>query len=296
MNFDERHCRLCPRGCGADRRSAAGLCRCGNLPRIARAAPHFWEEPCLSGTRGSGAVFFSGCNLGCRFCQNREISRGGAGNEFTSDRLASLFLSLQAQGVHNINLVTPTPWVPWITEALEAAWREGLWLPVVYNSGGYESLPTLRALRGYISVYLPDFKYIDPDVAGKLSGARDYPEQAKKALWEMVEQRGEAVFDDGIMMRGVIVRHLVLPGYLENSFGTLEYLRREYGDSIRISIMNQYTPMPGAEGAPDRPLTEEEYDRVLDFARRIGITNAYIQEGGTAKERFIPSWDAPLPR
>ena len=292
MLFDYKHCNICPRQCGADRGVGNGICGCGNKPRIARAAPHYWEEPCISGIRGSGAVFFSGCNLMCGFCQNRELSACHVGTDVDIERLAEIFLELQDAGVHNINLVTPTPWVPWIKAALELAWNKGLWIPAVFNTGGYDTPETIKALRGYIGVYLPDFKYREPLLAGKLSGAYDYPVFAEKALFEMVNQRGEAVLDDeGMMIRGVIVRHLVLPGHIENSLRTLEYLKKEYGNGIYVSIMNQYTPMPGAEGELARPLTKAEYAEVVSYARSIGIVNGFIQEGETAKESFIPEWN-----
>ena len=228
----------------------------------------------------------------CGFCQNRELSVCHAGTDIDTERLAEIFLELQNAGVHNINLVTPTPWVPWIKAALEIAWSKGLWIPTVFNTGGYDTPETIQALRGYIGVYLPDFKYRDPLLSGRLSGAYDYPVFAEKALFEMVNQRGEAVFDEeGMMIRGVIVRHLVLPGHIDNSLKTLDYLQKEYGNSIYVSIMNQYTPMPGAEGELSRTLTEAEYAEVVSYARSIGIVNGFIQEGETAKESFIPEWN-----
>ncbi len=285
-------CKLCPRECGVNREAGElGFCRCGNTVRIARAALHFWEEPCISGKNGSGAVFFSGCNLKCIFCQNREISNECVGREASEDELADIFLRLQGEGAHNINLVTPTPWADKIKTALSLAWDKGMYIPAVYNCGGYESYDVIRSLRGYAKIYLPDFKYLDPKLSAELSGAADYPETAKKALYEMVEQRGEARFDDeGMMSSGVIVRHLVLPGQLENSFAVLKYLNEEYGDDIYISIMNQYTPMSGMSGELSRPLSREEYDSVISHARSIGIKNAFIQEGGTVSGSFIPKW------
>ena len=286
-------CDLCPRSCLADREHGkTGFCGCTDTVRIARAAPHFWEEPCISGNRGSGTVFFSGCNLRCVFCQNHPLSVEHAGTDVSPERLAEIFLSLQEQNVHNINLVTPTPWIPHIKASLETAWEKGLWLPVVYNSGGYESANALRSLAGYIRIYLPDFKYIDGELASSLSLAPDYPEMSKRSLCEMVRQTDSPVFDsDGIMTRGVIVRHLVLPGHIENSIKTLDYLHEEYGDSIYISIMSQYTPMPDMKGDLSRTLSEDEYSTVVNHALDIGISNAFIQEGGAAKESFIPLWD-----
>ncbi|MBE6622523.1 MAG: radical SAM protein [Ruminococcaceae bacterium] len=286
-------CTLCPRLCRADRAGGkTGFCRVGSTVLVTRAAPHRWEEPCLCGEGGSGTVFFGGCNLGCLFCQNRAISRGEAGIPVTEEQLAAIFLSLAEQGVSNLNLVTPTPWVPHIKAALEMAWDKGFWLPVVYNCGGYENASVIASLRGYVGVYLPDFKYFDPALGQALSGVPDYPARMMEALREMVAQRGEPRFDgDGLMTRGVIVRHLVLPGHTDDSKRILGYLHREYGDSIYISIMNQYTPMPGMEGELARPLTEEEYAEVTDYARAIGIRQAFLQEGGTVSESFIPAFD-----
>ncbi len=293
MSEIKKGCFLCPRKCGAERKSGQiGICGCGSSLKVARAAPHFWEEPCISGTRGSGTIFFSGCNLKCSFCQNQILSRDCFGYEITEKRLSEIFTELQALGVHNINLVTPTPWTDEIKAALDLAWENGFWLPTVYNCGGYELSETIKSLSGYIGVYLTDFKYCDNKLAEKLSGAYDYPETAKRALYEMVKQRGEAVFDsEGIMTKGVIVRHLVLPDQLENTFSVLEYLKNEYQNSIYISIMNQFTPLGDSNGGLSRSLTEEEYSSVLDFAEKLGIENGFIQEGKTAEESFIPIWD-----
>ena len=286
-------CTLCPRACGVNRREGQlGFCRVGAKALVTRAAPHLWEEPCLCLDAGSGTVFFGGCNLGCLFCQNRSISRGEQGVPLSARELSDVFLRLQEKEVCNLNLVTPTPWVPVIREALELAWEGGLFLPVVYNCGGYESVKTLASLRGYVSVYLPDFKYFDPRLGQALSGVPDYPDRAKEALREMVVQRGEPCFDRrGIMTRGVIVRHLVLPGHAEDSKKVLSYLYREYQDSIYISIMSQYTPMPGMTGELARPLLAEEYADVVAFASELGIRNAYLQEGDAVGESFIPVFD-----
>lgn len=286
-------CTLCPRLCRADRLGGQrGFCGGGRDALVTRAAPHLWEEPCLCGPGGSGAVFFGGCNLGCVFCQNRAISRGGVGTPVSPERLAAIFFSLAEQGVSHLNLVTPTPWVPQIKAALELAWDRGFWLPVVYNSGGYENASVIASLRGYVSVYLPDFKYFDPALGRALSGVPDYPARAKEALQEMVRQRGEPRFDsDGLMTRGVIIRHLVLPGHTDDSKQILSYLYHTYGDSICVSIMRQYTPMPGMTGELARPLTEEEYAEVVDYALSLGIRNAFLQEGGAVGESFIPAFD-----
>ena len=291
-----KECRLCPRECGVNR-LAGQKGRCGAVGekvKVARAALHYWEEPCISGSRGSGAVFFSYCPLGCVYCQNREISRGDAGKEIPVSRLAEIFLELQGKQAHNINLVTPTHYVPQIVLALREAKEKGLSIPVVFNCGGYEKPETLKLLEGLVDVWLPDFKYVSTEHAAKYSGAADYLENAKAALSEMVRQAGKPVFDiHGIMTRGVIVRHLVLPGMSKESKKILRYLHRTYGDRIYLSIMRQFTPLENVKDYPeiDRTVTESEYENLLDFAMNIGIENAYIQEGGTADESFIPPFD-----
>ena len=291
-----KECRLCPRECGVNR-LAGQKGRCGAVGekvKVARAALHYWEGPCISGSRGSGAVFFSYCPLGCVYCQNREISRGDAGKEIPVSRLAEIFLELQGKQAHNINLVTPTHYVPQIVLALREAKEKGLSIPVVFNCGGYEKPETLKLLEGLVDVWLPDFKYVSTEHAAKYSGAADYLENAKAALSEMVRQAGKPVFDiHGIMTRGVIVRHLVLPGMSKESKKILRYLHRTYGDRIYLSIMSQFTPLENVKDYPeiDRTVTESEYENLLDFAMNIGIENAYIQEGGTADESFIPPFD-----
>lgn len=290
------NCIICPRACGANRvEGKFGYCGQKAELVVSRAALHMWEEPCISGVNGSGTVFFSGCNLRCVFCQNYHISRSEAGQTITVGRLAEIFLELQSQKANNINLVTPTHYVLQIVQALELARSSGLSLPVVYNCGGYESVDTLRLLEGYVDVWLPDFKYKSDELAGRYSKAPDYFERASEALAEMVRQTGGICeFDDrGIMTRGVIVRHLVLPGHVDDSKRVLRYLHENYGNSIYISIMNQYTPVTDLSDYPEinRKLTEEEYQRVTAFADRIGITEGFIQEGGTALESFIPQFD-----
>ena len=289
------HCCLCPRNCSASRSEGmAGFCGMTDRIRAARAALHMWEEPCISGTKGSGAVFFSGCSLRCIFCQNHEIAAGKAGKEISEERLAEIFLELQEKGAANINLVTGTHFAPSIRKALERAGEQGLSLPVVYNCGGYESLRTLRMLEGFVDVYLPDFKYMDSQLAEKFSHAPDYPEAAKTALAEMVRQTGPCVFDpEGYIRKGTIVRHLILPGHTRNSKDVLRYLHETYGDRIYISIMNQYTPVRPLPDYPElnRKVTRREYEKVLDEAVRLGIEKAYIQEGETADESFIPAFD-----
>ena len=285
--------------CGADRFSGKrGACGAGPSLVAARAALHMWEEPCISGTKGSGTVFFSGCSLGCVFCQNRPIAHMKAGREITIERLAEIFLELQDKGAANINLVTACHYAPQAAEALDIARKRGLSLPVVYNSGGYENTETLKLLDGYVDIYLPDYKYHDPSLAARLSNAPDYPEKARKAISEMVSRTGECVFDeDGYLLRGTVVRHLILPGHVKNSLECLTWLYETFGDKIYISIMNQYTPVMPEDACKDFPelmrrVTKREYTRVLDHAVRLGITNGFFQEGDTAEESFIPAFDS----
>ena len=288
-------CMLCPRECGADRESGQrGRCHADGRIRVARAALHFWEEPCISGKEGSGAVFFSGCSLGCVYCQNREISGGRAGIDISIDRLSDIFVELQDQGANNINLVTAGHYVPQVTEALRKAKDAGLNIPVVYNSSGYEKTETLRLLEGLVDIYLPDFKYMDAGLADEYSGAADYPRTAVSAVREMVRQCPSVQFDErGIMQRGVIVRHLLLPGHVREAKKIIRYLYETYGNQIYVSIMNQYTPCGDAAGDPllRRKVTKREYERLLDFAAEIGLEQGFYQEGDTAKESFIPPFD-----
>ena len=260
----------------------------------ARAALHMWEEPCISGKKGSGAVFFSGCGLRCCFCQNRDIAIGKSGLEITEDRLAEIFLELQEQGAANLNLVTGAHYVPQIIAALNLAREQGLRLPVVYNSSGYEKVETVKMLEGYVEVYLPDYKYVESNLAEKYSRAEDYPETAAAAIAEMVRQTGPAVFDEeGYMRRGTIVRNLILPGHTRNSIKVLEYLHRTYGNQIYISIMNQYTPVFEQKEFKElnRRVTQREYEKVLNAALELGIENGFFQDGETARESFIPAFD-----
>lgn len=289
-------CNLCPRGCGVDRAAGQkGFCGvAGAKIKVARAALHMWEEPCISGTKGSGTVFFSGCPLRCVYCQNREIARGGSGKEITEERLSEIFLKLQEKGAENINLVTPTHYTPEIVRAAARAREEGLRLPIVYNCGGYEKTKTLRMLEGVVDIYLTDFKYMERDTAQSYSHAPDYPAVARQALAEMVRQQPEPVFDgDGRMKQGVIVRHLLLPGHLKNAKAVVKYVYETYGNSVYLSLMNQYTPLPGMEKWPElnRKVTKREYGRLLDYAVELGVENGFIQEGETAKESFIPAFD-----
>ena len=290
-----KECHLCPRNCGVDRLAGQkGFCGVDAGIMVARAALHMWGEPCISGKEGSGAVFFSGCSLGCAFCQNRTISKGQSGKVITVEHLAELFLDLQAQKANNINLVTAGHFLPQVRDALILAKEQGLTIPVVYNSSGYEKAEMLRYLEGLVDIYLPDLKYLEADLAGKYSHAKDYPEVAMKALEEMVRQVRTPEFDErGMMKKGVIVRHLLLPGHVRNSKKVLEYLYGTYGDQIYISLMNQYTPMPAMKDDPQlsRKVTDREYDRLLDHAISFGVTNCFIQEGETAKESFIPEFN-----
>ena len=286
-------CSLCPRMCNIDREATTGYCGVKNTLRVARAALHFWEEPCISGEEGSGAVFFTGCNLRCVFCQNYQIARAEQGKEITVERLAEIFLELQEQKANNINLVTATHYVPQVVEALKMAKEKGLYIPVVYNCGGYETVETLKLLEGLVDIYLPDFKYVDSERAKRYSRAEDYPEVAKAALAEMVRQQPKAEFDErGIMKKGVIVRHLMLPGGIKDSKAVVNYLYGTYGNQIYISLMNQYTPLPHVADYPeiDRKLKKFEYDRLVDYAISLGVENGFIQEGETAKESFIPAF------
>jgi putative pyruvate formate lyase activating enzyme len=288
-------CTLCPRECHINRLlGEKGFCRENAKVFAARAGLHMWEEPCLSGKKGSGAVFFSGCSLGCIFCQNREISRGKSGKEVSTGRLAEIFLILQEKGAANINLVTGEHYVPSIMDALDLAKKQGLCIPVVYNSSGYEKTETLKLLKDYVDVYLPDFKYWDGELAFRYSGIHDYRERAKEAIREMVSQRGKPEFTrDGYLKSGVIVRHLILPGHTKDSKKVLEFLYQEFGKHIYISIMNQYTPMAAFPEAPEleRKVTKREYQKVLEYALSIGIEQGFFQEGETAKESFIPPFD-----
>ncbi len=287
-------CRLCPRKCGVNRMNGEyGRCRMGEKVRVSRASLHMWEEPCITGEGGSGTVFFTGCSLGCVYCQNHEIAKGEGGLEVSEEELAGIFLDLQERGAENINLVTAAHFVPPVVDALERSRSRGLRIPVVYNSSGYELPDTLRDLEQRVDVFLPDFKYMDPDLAQRYSGAPDYPQTAALALAEMVRQRGRCVFDErGMMRSGVIVRLLLLPGHVRDACRVLDYLHSTYGDDIYISIMNQYTPVGAPKEDPllNRRVTEREYDRLISHALSIGIENAFIQEGETAEESFIPSF------
>lgn len=332
------NCMLCPRECGVNRKNGeTGVCGQTAAIKAARAALHMWEEPCISGQNGSGTVFFSGCNLGCVFCQNHNIATGKAGIEISIERLAEIFLELQEKGANNINLVTAGHFVPQVVEALKQAKQQGLFLPVVYNTSSYEKVETLRLLEGYVDIYLPDLKYVDSTISNRYSHAADYFTYASAAIAEMVrqvgkpefvfertagkegssaefladekkkisEQQNNMIFDAAeyqerseageslLMRKGVIVRHLVMPGCVEDSKRVISYLLKTYGNQIFISIMNQYTPLPQCREYPElsRRVTEAEYDAVVDYAIGLGIENGFIQEGDVAEESFIPEFD-----
>lgn len=288
-------CNLCPRHCNADRENGSvGYCRMPGDVMASKAYLHMWEEPCISGTSGSGTVFFTGCTLRCIYCQNSAISKGSGGKKLTVRELADVFVNLWKKGAHNINLVTPTHYVPGIKEALILAKTEGMNLPVVYNTGGYELVETLKSMENHVDIYLPDFKYIDGNTALKYSGAEDYPTVAKLALEEMVRQKPRVVFDENsIAVSGVIVRHLLLPGNLKNSKGVIEYIYKTYGDSVYISIMNQYTPIGEFRDYPELSETpsRREYEKLVDYALSLGVSNAYIQDSSSSGKVYIPDFD-----
>lgn len=310
MDFQPRHplktkyrtqefmseCTLCPRKCHADRLNGK-IGYCGQSAEItaARAALHFWEEPCISGQNGSGAVFFSGCNLQCVFCQNHKIASGKVQKTISERRLAEIFLELQKKGAHNINLVTATHFIPQVCNALLLAKARGLCIPIVYNTSGYEEVSSLQMLDGLVDIYLPDFKYCSPQLSAEYSHAPDYFEKASHALEEMLRQVGKPVLDDstGLMKQGIIVRHLILPGNTKDSKQILRYLYETHKNDIYVSIMSQYTPMPQVSSIStlNRKVTAEEYQRVITFAEKLGITQGFVQEGDTASESFIPEFD-----
>ena len=288
-------CNLCMRNCNVNRnKGVKGLCNSTNNIRIARAALHFWEEPCISGEIGSGTVFFSNCNLKCVFCQNYEISSEGFGKEITIDRLADIFIELQEKGANNINLVTPTHFVPQIIEALKIAKNNGLDLPIVYNTNSIDTLDTIKALNGYIDVYLPDFKYFEDKYSMKYSKIKGYSKNVIDVIDEMIKQVGAPKFNkDGIIEKGVIVRHLLLPGLLFDSKKVVDAIYNNFGDNVYISLMNQYTPMHNAKMYPEinKSINEKTYDVLIDYALSIGIKNGFIQESGTNSKEFVPDFN-----
>ena len=293
---DYTACRLCPRECGIDRNKIPGACRVTSHLKAARAALHFWEEPCISGKSGSGTVFFSGCNLSCVYCQNIEISRGKAGKEITPERLTEIYFELEEQGALNINLVTADHFLPTIAGTIEEAKKKGLRIPFLLNTSSYVKVDTLKRLEGLIDIYLPDFKYIREEDAIRYSRAPGYVDAAKAAIGEMVRQQPACSSDDPrILSRGVVVRHLLLPGMLIQAKLILRYLYRTYGDRIIFSLLNQYTPNSAQLNKDypeiDRRVTEYEYHSLVKYAADLGIKNGYIQTGEAAEESFIPAFD-----
>lgn len=289
------NCLLCPRKCGINRSTGqTGVCGVSSEIKVARAALHYWEEPCISGKRGSGAVFFSGCSLHCVFCQNREISDGKEGKVISKERLSDIFIELADKGANNINLVTPGQYIPDIVWAVNDAKSRGMKLPIIYNTSGYENVTELKLLEGIVDVYLPDFKYMDSTLSARYSRAKDYPSVAKQALSEMVRQQPDVVIDDatGLIQKGVIVRQLLLPGHVNDAKAVLKYLYDTYHDHVYISMMSQFTPI-ALKDYPEinRTVTKREYERLVNYALEIGITNAFIQEGDVAKGSFIPAFD-----
>lgn len=289
-----RHCLLCERRCGIDRSLKAGYCGMTDEIYAARAALHMWEEGPISGTKGSGAVFFSGCSLRCIFCQNRNIAIGKTGKLISQDRLVEIYLELQEKGAHNINLVTGTHFIPSIVQSLKTAKKKGLSIPIVYNTGNYETEDALGMLDGLVDIYLPDVKYYSEDLSAQFSNSKDYFKIAMRNVKIMLDQVGKTKFDENsIMKSGLIVRHLVLPGHTNDSKALIKSLYDEFGDDIYISIMSQYTPLLSFKDHKElsRKLTDREYDRVLDYALELGLNNAFVQEGHVASESFIPEFD-----
>ena len=288
------NCMLCPRCCKVNRLiGEVGFCKATDKLKVAKVSLHKYEEPCISGSIGSGTIFFSHCNLGCVYCQNYDISIKNYGREVSIERLSEIMLEQQKRGAHNINLVTPTHYVPQIIEAIKLAKEKGLNIPIIYNTSGYERRETIKLLNGYIDIYLTDFKYFDDEIAYKYSKANNYKKHAMESLEEMFRQIGKNKFDGELMMKGIIVRHLILPGFINDSKKIISYLYNTYKDDIYISIMNQYTPLKQVEKYKElnRIITEDKYNEVIDFAIKIGVNNAFIQEGETQKESFIPSFD-----
>ena len=284
-------CTLCPRNCRVDRSLKEGICQSGSMPKIARAALHHWEEPVISGNRGSGTVFFSGCSLKCVFCQNTDISHGNLGKTVSAERLRKIFFELIEKGAHNINLVNPTHWAAPVLDAL----KDPLPVPVVYNTGGYDSVETLRRFDGKISIYLPDMKYASSEIAAKYSKAADYPEVAKSAITEMFRQTGSyEIDDDGIMCRGVIIRHLILPNNLENTFRVIDWVEETFRPGqVLFSLMSQFTPAGDLTNYPElqRRLSQDEYDLCYDYLADSDIEDGFFQELSSAKEEYIPPFN-----
>ncbi len=292
MDFQITHCTLCPRRCGTDRSKHPGYCGGGSGIKAARAALHHWEEPCISGTNGSGTVFFSGCHMHCCFCQNEPISADSYGTEITPMRLAEIFLELQAQNAHNINLVTASHLLPWILEALRIA-KPKLHIPVVYNCGGYELVEQIAALDGYVDIFLPDFKFFDEQTALAYANAPDYPQVAEHAIRQMLQQTGPPVLENGILQRGCIIRHLVLPGHRHESIALMRHLAEVFGtDDFLLSLMAQYTPMKEFPDHPElnRRITKMEYNSVLQEVQKLGF-KGYLQDKSAAQSGYTPDFN-----
>ena len=287
-------CELCARKCGVNRAlNERGFCKMSDEIYIVRADLHMWEEPPITAERGSGTVFFSGCSLGCIYCQNRKISRGEVGRCVSTNELSKIFLDLEEKGAHNINLVTPTHYVPSIIEAAAEARKNGLKIPIVYNTGSYETEETIELLRDTVDVWLPDLKYYKPSTANQYSNAENLPEVSRRAIAKMVQIAGDPVFDEeGVMQRGVIVRILLLPGHVAEAKLNVKYLYETYGNKVYVSLMSQYTPSPDLPSPLNRRVTLAEYDELVAYAEKLGIKNAFIQEREAASESFIPDFDA----
>lgn len=297
MNMLES-CMLCPRNCKVNRHKSVGFCGASDKVKLAYYSLHQWEEPIISGENGSGTVFFSNCNLRCLFCQNKKIStdRNSYGKEISNDKLKEIFLKLQDLGAHNINLVTPTHYVPQIIDVLKEVKNKNLKIPVVYNTSSYENVSTIESLKGLIDIYLADLKYFDDELGSKYSKCNDYFKYASLAIGEMYKQTGKFQIKDNLLVSGLVVRVLVLPGHVDDSKKIIKYLYDTYKDNIIISIMNQYTPVCKINDFPNlnRKLTDEEYDEVIDYACSLGIENAFVQEGETQSESFIPDFDSSI--
>ena len=289
-------CNVCPHKCKVNRlEGKSGRCKCNDKIKIALVSTHMYEEPCISGTNGSGTIFFSNCNLSCKFCQNYEISQLGKGHEITIEELASIMVKQQEAGVHNINLVTPTMYVYQIIEAIKIARKNGLNIPIIYNSNGYENVETIKALKGYIDVYLPDLKYYSNEIAVKYSKAPNYFEIASKAILEMINQVGEPIFDeDGMIKKGVMIRHLVLPNHIQNSKNVLKWIKENIPEKIYIDVMAQYFPTYKAKEDEliNRKLTKREYKEIENYFYLLDFKNGYMQELGEHEEEYVPKWDA----
>lgn len=288
-------CNVCPHKCKVNRlEGKLGRCKCNDKIKIALVSTHMYEEPCISGTNGSGTIFFSNCNLSCKFCQNYEISQLGKGHEITIEELASIMVKQQEAGVHNINLVTPTMYVYQIIEAIKIARKNGLNIPIIYNSNGYENVETIKALKGYIDVYLPDLKYYSNEIAVKYSKAPNYFEIASKAILEMINQVGEPIFDeDGMIKKGVMIRHLVLPNHIQNSKNVLKWIKENIPEEIYIDVMAQYFPTYKAKEDEliNRKLTKREYKEIENYFYLLDLKNGYMQELGEHEEEYVPKWD-----